>query len=137
MIHAISNVELESYLDEALPQERMAEIENAFRDDPKLGERFAEIVSKRDAGVHTLGSIWRRNRLSCPSREKLGSYLLKVLDPDETEYINFHLETIGCRYCNASLGDLGQQHEAADAKERESRRTKYFQSSAGYLSVDD
>ncbi len=132
-----SSIELEGYLEEALPRERMVEIENALRADPVLGERLAEVVSKIDAGVHALGSIWRRNRLSCPSREKLGSYLLKVLAPGEADYIEFHLKTIGCRYCNASLGDLSHQHAAADAEARESRRTKYFQSSAGYLSVDD
>jgi len=137
MPHEYSNAELEGYLEEALPQDRMTEIENSLRSDSQLGERLADVVGKMDAGVHTLGSIWRRNRLSCPSRDKLGSYLLKVLDSEEMEYLQFHLETVGCRYCNASLGDLTQQHASSDEQERTTRRTKYFQSSAGYLSVDD
>ena len=132
-----SNVKLEGYLEEALPRDQMIEIENALRSDAELGERLAEVVGKMDAGVHALGSIWRRGRLSCPSREKLGSYLLNVLDANEMDYLKFHLETIGCRLCNASLGDLSQQHAAADAEASESRRKKYFQTSAGYLSADD
>jgi hypothetical protein len=137
MSNEYSNVELEGYLEEALPRDQMIEIENALRSDDKLGERLADVVGKMDAGVHALGSIWRRGRLSCPSREKLGSYLLKVLDKDEMDYLEFHLQTIGCRICNASLGDLSHQHAAADAEASESRRKKYFQTSAGYLSGDD
>ena len=131
MSSEFSDVELEGYLEEALPRDQMVEIETALRSDSTLSERLAEVVSKIDAGVHSLGSIWRRGRLSCPSRENLGSYLLRVLDTDEMDYIEFHLDTIGCRLCNASLGDLQQQHEAADAEARETRRTRYVQSSAG------
>ena len=111
----------------------MAEIETALREDSKLVDRLAAIVGRQDAGVHSIGATWRRHRLSCLSREQLGSYLLNVLDEDQTEYIKFHLEKIGCRLCNASLEDLSQQHSAADAEATKTRRHKYFQSSAGYL----
>ena len=85
-----------------------------------------------DVGGHTLGEIWRFHRLSCPSRAELGSSLLGVLPPAEEDYIQFHLNVVGCRYCQANWNDLAnQQAEAADAKA--SRRRKYFQSSAGYL----
>src|SRR5262245_43884962 len=94
--------ELDRFLDEALPPERMAELEAALRDDEELKTRLATAVGRRDAGVHSLGAIWRRHRLSCPPREQLGSYLLGVLDADHAEYVRFHLETIGCRLCRAS-----------------------------------
>jgi hypothetical protein len=123
--------ELEAYIDEALPADRMAAIEEAVRGDGDLLRRLAAINARRDAGVHSLGEIWRRNRLTCPTREQLGSYLLNVL-PDETvAYIRFHLRNIGCRYCDANLADLqSQQAERATA---DRRRRKFFQSSAGYL----
>jgi anti-sigma factor RsiW len=124
--------DLEGYLDEALAPERMTEIEDALRHDPALADRLATINARRDAGVHSLGEIWRRHRLTCPSREQLGSYLLGVLPEDAAAYIAFHLETIGCRPCQASAADLkAQHHEGADAAEH--RRRRYFQSSAGYL----
>ena len=132
-----SNTELEAYLDEALPSEQMAQIEKALRDDPAIVDRLTALVGKQDAGVHSIGATWRRHRLSCLSREQLGSYLLKVLDAEQSEYVRFHFETIGCRWCNASLEDLSQQHTAAHTAATESRRSKYFQSSAGYLSADD
>lgn len=129
-----TDAELSAYLDEDLPQERMASIEQALRDDATLAQRLTQLVGSRDAGVHTVGAMWRRNRLSCPSREQLGSYLLEVLEPAHGEYVRFHLETIGCRVCNASLDDLRNQHTADEHAAQETRRKRYFQSSAGYLS---
>jgi hypothetical protein len=127
--------ELEAFLDEALSPEEMARLEMAVRSQPKLARALGELRSRRDAGVHSLGEIWRRHRVSCPSRENLGSYLLAALDREPMDYIRFHLETIGCRYCQANLQDMQrQQQEAADMSAR--RRTKYFQSSAGYLRGD-
>lgn len=137
MAESYTDSELSAYLDEDLPQERMAEIEQSLRNDQSLIDRLTAIVGKRDAGLHTLGAIWRRERLSCPSREQLGSFLLEILDDPQADYIRFHLLTIGCRLCNASLEDLRAQHAAEeDTVTTETRRRKYFQSSAGYLSSD-
>lgn len=127
--------ELDRFLDEALPPERMAELEGTLREDAELQARLAAAVGRRDAGLHSLGAIWRRHRLSCPPREQLGSYLLGVLDAEHADYIRFHLDAAGCRVCQASLADLEEQQSAA-AKVVEQRRTRYFQSSAGYLSHD-
>lgn len=129
----ISNSDLEAFLDEALPAERMTAIEESLRADDELQKRLTAINGRRDAGVHSLGEIWRRHRLSCPSREQLGSFLLGVLPKDATEYLRFHLESIQCRYCEASLGDLKAQQSAVEAAAVERRRQRYFQSSAGHL----
>jgi hypothetical protein len=127
-----TQADLESYLDEALPAEDMARIEAALRQDRELARRLAEINAQRSAGVHSLGEIWRRHRLSCPSRQQLGSYLLCALPEEFGRYIAFHLEVVGCRYCHANLADLqSQQSEAPDAIQ--TRRRKYFQSSVGHL----
>jgi hypothetical protein len=134
MSDPFTTAELVAYLDEGLPAERMSLVEQALREDAELAQRLARILAERDAGIHTLGGIWQRNRLSCPTREQLGSYLLEILDPAHADYIRFHLDTIGCRPCSASLADLRAQHAADDASAQESRRRKYFQSSAGYLS---
>ncbi len=83
--------------------------------------------------MHSLGEIWRRHRISCPTRGQLGGYLLGTLPHDFAAYIQFHIELAGCRFCQANLSDLkAQQGEADEAVQ--SRRRKYFQSSAGYLS---
>jgi hypothetical protein len=127
-----TQAELEAYLDEALSPQEMAAMETELRGRPDLLGQLAAINARRDAGVHSLGEVWRRNRLSCPPREQLGSYLLSALDDDTSRYITFHIETIGCRFCQANLEDLRrEQQESGDTTQR--RRSKYFQSSAGHL----
>jgi hypothetical protein len=128
-----SNTDLEAFLDEGLPADRMAAIEDALRKEEQLQQRVTALIGRRDAGVHSLGEIWRRHRLSCPAREQLGSYLLGVLPRKLADYVDFHLTTIECRFCQASIADLKAQQTAAEAAVAERRRQKYFHSSAGYL----
>ena len=132
MTEPLHQSDLEAFLDEALPPEEMARIEERLRRDPELARRLAETNARRDAGVHSLGEIWRRHRVSCPTRENWGSYLLGALSPEAADYMKFHVEVVGCRYCQANLADLeNQQAEAAHLAQ--TRRRRYFQSSAGYL----
>ena len=130
-----TDTELLAYLDEMLPVEEMTAVERAMRSSEPLRARAAGLVRRRDQGAHTVGEIWRRLRLSCPSRSQLGSFLLGTLDADHTEYIDFHLRTIGCRYCAANLADLQQSADASSSAS--ARRRKFFASSAGYLSRSD
>ena len=124
--------DLEAYLDEALPPEEMARIEKALRKDKELVRQLTAIHRRRNSGVHSLGEIWRRGRLSCLTREQLGSLLLGALPEEAADYVTFHLEVVGCRYCQANFSDL--QHRQAERQETvQKRRRKYFQSSAGYL----
>src|SRR5262245_14685019 len=128
-----SNSDLEAFLDESLPAERMAAIEEALRHSDELQKRLASVNGRRDAGVHSLGEIWRRHRLSCPSREQLGSFLLGVLSRESADYVEFHLETVQCRLCAANVADLRALQAAAEVDATTKRRHRYFQSSAGYL----
>jgi hypothetical protein len=133
MSHRYTTTELEAFLDEQLPVETMAAIEVALRQDSELQKELTAINGRRDAGVHSLGEIWRRQRLSCPTREQLGSQLLGVLDEGQADYIRFHLEVVRCRVCQANYDDLQSQAATSDAGAVDRRRSKYFQSSAGYL----
>ncbi len=132
---AIRQSDLEGYLDEALPPEQMARIEMALRKDPELVRQMTAVHRRRNAGAHSLGEIWRGGRLSCLSREQLGSFLLGVLPQQTADYITFHLEVVGCRYCRANLADL-QSRQAEENEAVQSRRRKYFQSSVGHLQRD-
>ncbi|MCA9213179.1 MAG: hypothetical protein KDB27_08950 [Planctomycetales bacterium] len=127
-----TQAELEAFLDEALSPSEMSEIEAELRSDQELGIQLRAIHGRRDAGVHSLGEIWRRHRVSCPNREQLGSFLLGVLEDDHADYIRFHVDVVGCRLCSANIADMElRQKEAAESAQ--TRRTKYFQSSAGYV----
>ena len=133
---ALTDSELLAYLDEMLPVDKMAAVEKQLRKSESLRSRTANLLSRRDHGLHSVGEIWRRERLSCPGRSQLGSYLLGTLDPQHTEYVEFHIRTVGCRYCAANLDDLERAMESTP--EVVQRRRKFFQSSAGYLKpLDD
>ena len=132
MTRPLTDSDLEAYLDEALAPPEMAAIEAELRSHPHLLKQLARIHSRRDAGVHSLGEIWRRHRLSCPTRQQMGSFLLGVLDDEQAAYIRFHLEVVACRLCHANMEDLRQRQAESD-EATVVRRKKYFNSSAGYL----
>jgi hypothetical protein len=128
----ISDTDLVSFVDEALSPEEMVRVETALRESAELRDRLAGLVRASDRGWHSVGSIWRGHRLSCPTRSQLGSYLLDALDPQWGDYIRFHTELVGCRICLANLADLrARQQEPAPAAS--DRRRRLFQSSVGRL----
>jgi hypothetical protein len=128
----ISREQLHAYLDDALSDSEAAQIEQALRVSEPLRRSLRLAMQERDRGDHSLGAIWRRERLTCPTREQLGSYLLQVLDDQEQDYLDFHLKTIGCPFCVANLADLEalQKEPAGHGRDR---RRRFFQSSAGLL----
>src|SRR6516162_9887926 len=97
---------LHGYLDDALGDAEIAQVEQSLRESEVLRRLLRAVIQERDRGDHSVGAIWRRQRLSCPTREQLGSYLLQVLDPATLDYIDFHLRTIACPFCQANLADL-------------------------------
>ena len=130
----IDEDQLRAYLAETLPATDMARIEKALRDSAELRERLECVrLDRSDPALHTLGAIWRRTRVTCQSRETLGSYLLDVLEPDLTAYIAFHLDVVECPFCRANLDDL--KRKAGHVPEQaQDRRRRIFDSSRGLLS---
>jgi hypothetical protein len=130
----ITREQLHAYLDDALSDAETARVEQALRDSEPLRKLLEQAIQDRDRGEHSLGAVWRRERLTCPTREQLGSYLLQVLDEGLQDYVEFHVNTVGCPFCQANLADLRslQQEHAPTTRER---RRRYFQSSAGYLNA--
>lgn len=125
--------ELYAYADESLSTQRSNEIEQSLRGDLALSARLAGLLSDRDQGEHSLGQLWRRDRLSCPSRSVWAAFLDDRLGDGMKRYLQFHLDTIGCRMCAANLADLSQSESEL---QREIRARKIFQSSAGALRPD-
>jgi hypothetical protein len=133
-MNKISREQLHAYLDDALSDAETAKVEQALRDSEPLRRALRQAMQERDRGEHSLGAVWRRERLTCPTREQLGSYLLQVLDEGQQDYIEFHLQVIGCPFCVANLADL-QALQQEPAPQARARRRRFFQSSAGYLHV--
>ena len=83
----ITREQLDGYLDDMLSASETAVVEQALRDSEALRRRLRALMQERDRGDHSIGAVWRREHLSCPTREHLGSYLLEVLDEDLQDYV--------------------------------------------------
>src|SRR2546428_5681777 len=116
----ITREQLSGYLDDSLSDSESAQVEQALRGSDALRRQLRSLMLERDRGEHSVGAIWRRRRLTCPTREQLGSFLLGVHEPDFQDYIDFHLRTIGCSYCLANLADLEalQRENTTQVRER-------------------
>jgi hypothetical protein len=128
----ITREKLHAYLDDALTDQETAQVEQALRNSEPLRRSLRQAIQERDRGEHSLGAVWRRERLTCPTREQLGSYLLQVLDDVLQDYIEFHLRTVACPFCQANLADL-QALQNDTATRSTVRRRKFYESSAGFL----
>ncbi|QDT36456.1 hypothetical protein [Stratiformator vulcanicus] len=127
----IADSTLEAYLSEQLPSANAAEIESQLRNSESLRERLAVIIARRDVGQHGVGDIWRTARLSCPTRVDVGRFLEGSGEVEERDYIRFHLERVGCRYCQANVDDL--RNSDRSETDTSKRRKRYFETSVGRL----
>jgi hypothetical protein len=136
-MRAVIDVEtLRAYLAETLPPEDSARVEKALRESSELRAKLEDVRQNRgEAGLHTLGAIWRRGRLSCPSRQTWGSFLLDALDPDLAGYLKFHLDVVGCPFCHANLADLRLKANQV-APTAKSRQKRIYHSSRHLLNGD-
>ena len=77
-----------------------------------------------------LSDIWEFQRFSCPKRSTIGAYLLGTVDEEWHKYIDFHLNTLGCRFCRANIEDL----RAQNAKKQDRKfQARIMESTAGFL----
>jgi len=134
----IDEAVLRNYLADALPPEELARVEKALRDSAELRGRLEDVRHDRaDGQLHSLGAIWHRTRLTCPSRQQLGSFLLEALDPDLASYLQFHLEVVECPFCQANLADLeALSRTTAVANASKTRQHRILQSSQHLLGED-
>jgi RNA polymerase sigma factor (sigma-70 family) len=78
-----------------------------------------------------LTETWEFQRPSCPKRSTIGAHLLGTLDQEWHEYVDFHVNTLGCKFCRANLEDLKAQ---SDKSQSTKFRARIMESTAGFLS---
>lgn len=132
MPEKITREMIRDYLNDALPDAELTAVEKAVRESKALQEVARSVREEIDRGEHSVGAVWRRERLSCPPREQLGGFLLQALDPDLLDYVEFHVKVVGCPYCQANLEDLARRQAEASGPVKK-RRQRIIQSSAGVL----
>lgn len=121
--------QLDAYLDDAVNQEEAARIEQAIREYPELQQEALKLLQNRDRGQHTIGAIWRREQLTCPSQEEIRLFILEGLDDNMMDYLEFHLETLECPQCKATYTAL---KDSSNGEEQE-RQQRIFKGSTGTL----
>jgi len=82
------------------------------------------------AADQLLSELWEQQRISCLKRSTIGALVLGTLDEAWADYTRFHLDVLGCRFCQANLEDVQAQSEPA---ERETLRTRVLNSTVGFL----
>jgi len=77
-----------------------------------------------------LTDLWETHRFSCPKRNTIGAYLLETLEPDWHQYVEFHLHTLGCRFCRANFDDLQSQSRET---QQEAFQARIMESTVGFF----
>jgi len=75
-----------------------------------------------------LQEIWLDQRPSCPKRTTLGKYSLEILPEQWRDFVHFHVETLGCGFCQANLVELASEDVPSD-----DAHEVLFQSTIGFL----
>lgn len=108
----------------------------------RLLARLSEVVHERLSAASAapardfeppdalITQIWQEGRLSCPKRSTLGASLLGTLDEPWQDYVQFHLERLGCQFCRANLEDM---QSAIQAGPSQALRDRIMQSTIGFL----
>lgn len=93
-----------------------------------VGQMTGEIGAADNFVPLSLQAIWRDLRPGCPKRTTLGKYTLEILPQQWDSFVRFHVEALGCEFCNANLSELNQEVEnQGQSNER------LFQSTIGFL----
>ncbi|MCA9321108.1 MAG: hypothetical protein KDB53_10250 [Planctomycetes bacterium] len=80
-----------------------------------------------------VGSLWVRERITCPHSDILLSWVNGVLDPAESDYIAFHLETVDCPHCQAEVARLQAVVEQDSTKRVQQARDDSLRRSAVFI----
>jgi len=84
-----------------------------------------------ESGIESmLTQVWESARPSCPKRSTIGAYLLETLEKPWQDYVDFHLNKLGCHFCRANLQDLQEQTKEDKTAEVHNR---IMESTIGFL----
>jgi RNA polymerase sigma factor (sigma-70 family) len=95
----------------------------------RVSARLGGIDLEEAGSDSLLTQIWEDGRLSCPKRSTIGGYLLKTLELPWHDYVDFHLEKLGCRFCLANLDDLRSETKQSPRRLKD----KVMQSTVGFF----
>lgn len=77
-----------------------------------------------------LTRMWEEHRPSCPKRSTVGKWMMGTLEREWADYVAFHIEKLGCRFCQANQEDLRADTEPNQVNATHQR---IMQSSVGFF----
>ena len=81
-----------------------------------------------------LQAIWLDQRPSCPKRTTLGKFSLEILPQRWRDFVHFHVNVLGCGFCQANLTEITQQDLPANQTNiNRGINEALFQSTIGFL----
>jgi RNA polymerase sigma factor (sigma-70 family) len=97
-----------------------------------LGDANPQSAIRNPKSVDSLlTDLWEYYRFSCPKRNTIGAFMLGTLEPDWYQYVEFHLNVLGCRFCRANLDDLQSRSQETQQQQFQAR---IMESTVGFLS---
>jgi RNA polymerase sigma factor (sigma-70 family) len=95
----------------------------------KLTRGSASVDHVAEPSDSLLTQVWEQWRFTCPKRSTIGRFLLGTLEENWTDYIDFHVNKLGCRFCRANVEDL----QKATEEEQKKVQQKIFESTIGFF----
>lgn len=71
----------------------------------------------------SISELWFRERISCPPQEVLDRWP-QGLEEDLRGYVAFHVDDLGCPYCQAALGQRDVEADRDETGRRERSRKR-------------
>lgn len=90
----------------------------------------ATSLDEHQQWLPSLHQTWEDLRPSCSKRTTLGKFSLEILPPEWTDFVEFHVQQLGCDYCRANLAELSEE---MDTNENTRTNDQLFQSTIGFL----
>lgn len=91
--------------------------ELAAERDPEglLSRLLSEALDSGESDVHfDVGELWKKARVSCPSRHWLARLVAGTLAPGPAGFVRFHLDEMNCEWCQANRDDLERSERDAE-----------------------
>lgn len=101
----------------------------------RMIKELRESLSRRGADADAepsdsmLTEVWEERRFTCPKRSTIGRFLLGTLESPWNEYVDFHVNKLGCKFCRANVDDL----QKATEHQQEKVQQKIFESTIGFF----
>lgn len=93
----------------------------------------SSLADDSERSSELLTDVWRDGRPSCPKRTTLGKFVLGTLPEEWDDFVQFHIERLGCEYCAANLDDLSSEINAPADDLSNSLRGRILESTVGFL----